>query len=118
MKTLTIQHTRGDTFVRNLTIKEDGTPIDITGYTVVMTIKTGYEVDDDDATLQKEVTSHTDPTNGITDIVITPDEWEDIVAGEYVYDIQITTTTGAVYTPMSGVFLLTDDVTKASFITP
>lgn len=65
-------------------------PFDITGFTVTFTVKpaTALAADTDaGAVIQKVVTTHTDPTAGVTDIVLDGTDTR-VTAGKYVFDIQ------------------------------
>ena len=56
-----------------------GNTLDITGWTVLFTAKQGFgtgDANDMDAVISKNITSHTDPTNGLTSIPIArADTW-------------------------------------------
>jgi len=80
----------GDSGVINLDFN-----IDITGATVYFTAKSS--IDDTSNALQKIITNHSDPTNGITAISLSSTD-TDLAAGAYVYDIQINLADGAVHT--------------------
>ena len=69
--------------------------IDITGATVYFTVKSAIE--DTENTFQKQVTNHTNDSEGITAISIDSSD-TDIAAGEYVYDIQINLSDDQVHT--------------------
>ena len=61
--------------------------IDITGYTFLFVVKSKISDGDSDAIIKKTITSHSDPTNGLTQITIDSADTEDI-NGKYVYDYQ------------------------------
>jgi len=65
-----------------------GDPIDITGYTFLFVVKSKISDEDDAAIIKKVITSHSDPTHGVTQIIIVEAETEDI-NGKYVYDFQM-----------------------------
>ena len=67
---------------------DTGTPINITGWTVALMVKTRNSDSDASAKLTKINTSHNDPTNGITGFTFTPVEMDAVPEGRYVYDIQ------------------------------
>lgn len=62
-------------------------PVDITDYKFYFTLKTGLDVADASATLQKNWTSHTSPIEGITSLELTVAETNAITAGNYIYGI-------------------------------
>jgi hypothetical protein len=71
-----------------VTLKDsDEAPIDITGYTFLFVVKSNIGDEDEDALIKKIITTHTDPTNGVTQITINSD---DTIGknGKYVYDYQ------------------------------
>jgi hypothetical protein len=71
-----------------VTLKDsDGDPINITDYTFLFTVKKRLKDEDVDAIIKKVVTTHTSPTLGITTILITEEDTEDL-SGKYLYDLQ------------------------------
>lgn len=89
---------------------KDGEPIDLTGCTVFFTMKRKVSDTDEDAIIQKEVTSHTDPTAGETRISLTNDE-TDITPRHYFYDIQVEDTNSKIISSTVGQIKITQDVT-------
>lgn len=84
----------GEDQVNTVTIlAEDGNPLDITGYTFLFTVKNKLNDSDDNALIYKEITSHSDPTNGVTEITLVPADTAD-KAGNYFYDYQWTDNAG------------------------
>lgn len=86
-----IEIIRGDTHVISLTFKDDnGVAIDIGGVSVTLTVKglNDVKTNDDDAIIQKVITSHTDATNGLTEVFLSASETEK-TAGLYYYDLQL-----------------------------
>lgn len=90
----------------------NGAAIDITGYTVWFTVKSDVDDTDANAKIQKVVTSHSDPTNGQTQIDLTNAD-TDIAEGRYVYDIQLLDTSSDVLTVIVGSFIILNRVTDA-----
>lgn len=83
---LTIYEGEDKTFT--VTIKDSsGTAIDITGYTFLFTVKSKISDTDADAIIKKVITSHSDPTNGVTQIALVESDTED-QSGSYLYDFQ------------------------------
>ena len=64
-----------------------GTAVDITGYTFLFTVKRKLNDSDGNALMQKEFTSHSDPTNGITEIIINSADTGGL-NGNFFYDYQ------------------------------
>lgn len=92
--------------------KQDGTKHDITGWTFWLTVKDHPNDPDSDAVLQKQVTSHSDPTNGETRIDLTASDTSGL-SGAYRYDIQEETDGGTTNTVLYGTFYVRQDVTEA-----
>ena len=106
---------RGDSKTYTITFDDGTNPIDITGWTVFFTVKNKNDNSstDDDALITRTVTSHSDPVNGQTQVILSFDD-TDIEPGIYKYDFQTISDTGirTTYNPDS--FIVTDDVTKRS----
>ena len=82
---------RGDDVSIDFTYKDgDGDAIDITDYVIFLTAK--VEVDDDatdaEAIISIKVTSHSDPTNGLSIIPLTADD-TNVSPNSYLTDIQV-----------------------------
>jgi hypothetical protein len=89
MDTLEIQ--KGNICTVTLTFKdEDGDVYDLTAKTVFFTMKDpdDFEADDDDAIITKDITSHTDPTNGITTLTLSATQ-TDVAVGRYKCDLRL-----------------------------
>ena len=86
--------------------------VDLTGATVSLTVKVDYDDDqtDSSAVVSKDVTSHDDPTNGKTTVVLTPAD-TDVEAGSYVYDIRLKKSSGEITTVAVGKCTVRDVVT-------
>ena len=85
------QGTKVDLGVKFFT--KNSLPVDLTGKTVLFTIKkrSDISINDDNAILKKDITSHIDPEKGITLISLTPDDTL-IPFGIYDCDFRINTT--------------------------
>lgn len=92
-------------------------PVDITGYTVMLTIKKDPTDADADAILALDVTEHTNPTQGITVVEITENAWDTgykgdpVPSGTYHFDVQYVDTDGKPKTVMIGTCVVVQDVT-------
>jgi hypothetical protein len=93
--------TEGDTYSTTLTITDDGSTQDITGWTFWLTVKESPNDADSDAIIQKEVTSHVDAANGETVLSLTASETLGISTPKF-YDIQYKKPSGEVRTPLKG----------------
>ena len=91
----------------------NGDPLDITGYTVFFTVKDNYTQQDDKAFVAEEVTSHTNPTGGITTISISRTNLNRR-PGVYVYDIQTKDTGANISTVTSDDFEILPKSTSAN----
>lgn len=105
-QTLRIYEGDSDTLI--VTIGDGNT--DITDYTVYFTVKTNIDDADSSAIINKDITNHTDPTHGITEIPILPEDTKDETPGDYVYDIRYDDGTGAITTILNGAFKITQAV--------
>jgi len=104
---------RGDDQVLALEFTENGAVKDITGWTIYFTLKKNIDDLDDDAVLKNDVTTHTDPTNGKTEIPLLNTE-TDVLEGIYFYDIQYkdVATPALVKTVLSGTMNFAKDITR------
>jgi hypothetical protein len=117
MKETSLELIRGDTDLYTITFSQaDGTPYNITNWIIFLTVKQHYDLTDLDALFQIPVTSHTDPTNGETQIEILHSHTHAAEPGDYIYDIQAVTndTPPRTYTVLRGPFRLFPDVTKVT----
>jgi hypothetical protein len=111
-KSATINIIKGDTATFTLTFKDaDGVAINITGSEVFFTVKENKEDTDAEALITKDVISHTDPVNGITQIDLSSAQ-TDIVEGVYLYDIQIKYASGDIHSITYGDFRVVSDITR------
>ena len=109
----TIQCRKGDTTTIQITLKDStGTAINITGYTIWLTIKPVFNTSDTSPvpTIQKKATAFTDPTNGTHLYTLTNTDTS-ISTGAYVYDIQVKDVSGTITTPIVGDFEVLPEVT-------
>jgi hypothetical protein len=81
---------------------EDDESVDITSSTIFFTVKTTTSIADASASLKKDVTSHTYPESGETEITLTSTDTSSLL-GSYLYSIKIKLTTGKIYTLAEGV---------------
>jgi len=103
---------RGDSFSRTIYFNdEDDANIDITGWTIFLTIKAKADDPDSSAVISKTITTFSDPTAGIAEISLTPTDTNQAIAS-YVYDIQVKTNVGEIYTIVEGILTITKDITQ------
>ena len=110
MANMTIQKSNPYTAV--ITITSSGTAYNLTGKTVLFTVKALNDNADNDtsALITKSITSHTDATGGITTLDLTGTQ-TNIAAGTYKYDIRIYAS-GIQMNSETGYCYITDIVTK------
>jgi hypothetical protein len=87
-----IEIKRGTTLPITVTITDaNGAPVDLTGATVYFTAKTAEsdtDATDNNAAIKVDVTEHSDPTAGETEIVLTADDTT-VNPASYHYDITV-----------------------------
>ena len=102
---------QGATFSKRLTWIINGVPVDLTGYTAEMQAREKYSSINAIFTLSTSDGSITLDDEGNIDILIDASDTEDIVAKEYVYDLELNS--GAeIYRIIEGKFIVTPEVTK------
>jgi len=79
---------RGDTYRRTLvfTNADTGEPINLTGKIIRFTVKEKIDDADTAAKIKKDITVHTNPTQGETVLVLSSTDTN--LAGKYLFDIQ------------------------------
>lgn len=102
---------RGDDVTRQMTFTNaDGTPFDLTNYTILFTVKKRVRDTDADALIAIEWNTHTNPTQGETTFSLTHNQ-TDITAGLYTYDFQLRLNS-VVTSTRSGCFEVLQDITQ------
>jgi len=103
---------RGDSWSKTMYFNdENGNNIDITGWTIFLTVKAKADDLDAAAVISKTITTFSDPTAGIAEISLTPTDTNQVIAS-YVYDIQVKTNVGEIYTIVEGILTITKDITQ------
>lgn len=99
----------GDDYAGTVTVRnEDGTPAVITGYSAKAQIRRA--VADEDAVVAVEITTAVaSPTVNLS----IPHAITATMSGDYVWDLQLTTPTGAIITVIRGKVKVTSEVTRA-----
>jgi len=103
---------RGDTRTITVTVKNSaGSLVNLTGYTMRMTVKSDKTSADSAAIISKTATI-TDPTTGVGTFALTVTDTTQ-TAGIYYYDVQISNSTPSVYTVIAPTtFTIIEDCTK------
>lgn len=104
---------RGDDKSIDLVITQNGSPFNISGATIFMTIKPQFTVSDDTTAIGSwTVTNHTYPNSGMSTISITNTQSNSWTPGTYWYDIQYKSSGATITTFVRGRFVVADDVTR------
>lgn len=101
---------RNNTWSQTFAIFDGTTPIDLSGSTIVIQVRTSAEAPE--ATLTLSTTSSTITITGDDHNQITLNKKVDIPAGNYVYDIDITFPSMDSKTYVWGTFYVQEDITK------
>lgn len=109
--TLNLCRTRGDTFPFSITFTQAGVPINITGYTIVLTVDPSEEPADALNNLFTATAVITDGPNGVATFELTPTQ-ADQTPGDYFHDIQATDGGGLIRTAAKGTYQVLQDITK------
>ena len=101
---------QGSTFSRQITVQEDGTALNLTGYTARMQMRSTH----DSSTIALTYTSTiaSPASNGIVNLSATASQSAAIEEGIYVYDLEIESSGGVVTRLMEGKVTVTPDVTR------
>ena len=97
----------------SMTITLTFADVDLTGATVYFTVKSAADSDttDSSALIKKDITSHTDAVNGLTEIALLPAD-TDIAVGKYKYDIKLKKADGQQTTTQVGEFIVKEAITN------
>ena len=101
---------QGSDFISKITVEgAAGLSSDLTGYTAKGQVRKTYS-----STTQYDLhaTVDADPTTGIIDINLTASQTASMRAGRYVYDVEITSSTGVVTRVVEGQIEITPRVTR------
>jgi hypothetical protein len=111
MSTNDLQIIRGDDVDIQVTFKNsEGEVIDITGSTVFFTVKKRLADTDEQAYISKNVTSHSNPTEGIAIVKLNASD-TNITPGKYHYDVQVRLASGSISSSVRGLIEVIKDVT-------
>jgi hypothetical protein len=101
---------RNDSWMQTFALLADTTPIDLTGCTIVVQVRT--EASAPTAALTLSTTDSTISIGGVDNNQITLNKIVDIAAGSYVYDMNVHYPSGEVKTYLWGTFFVQEDITK------
>jgi len=109
---MNIKIIRGDDKLIELRFSKDNMPLDITGWKIYFTMKKSKADPDEKAILAKDITEHSDPQNGITQLFLTNVETAEFKRGDYFYDIQAKDNEGYIITVLKGKIIVDSDITR------
>jgi hypothetical protein len=108
---------RGDDWINTFYIKDDlGQPVDITGYTYWMTLKSDPNDPDPGAGQQVIFPTAPDSQEGILTIAFSPEITNELGPGTYNFDIQQMDTAGLVKTLVIGRVRVVVDITRTTTV--
>ena len=100
---------QGATFARTLTVKENNSAMDLTGYSVASKMRSTH----DSSTVVGTFTcTISNASGGVITMQMTNSTTADIEEGVYVYDIEITSGAGTVTRLMEGNITVNPEVTR------
>lgn len=106
-----IEIIRRDDVRLTVTITDDeGNPLNLTGATVYFTVKENRLDSDEDALITAEVTSHVNPTGGLTEIDLTQEQ-TDLEARSYFFDVQVKDASDRIRSINYGLIRVQQDIT-------
>ena len=103
---------QGATFTSDITVKDiTGNVFDLTGYTAVAKLAKGYS---STRTRTSMTTAFaTDRTTGVLTISLTADQTSALDPERYVYDVEITSSTGTVTRVLEGIITVRPEVSTS-----
>jgi len=100
---------QGATFTSDITVKDmNGNVFDLTGYTAVAKLAQGYSSTRTRTTMSTAFA--TDRTTGVLTISLTANQTATLDAERYVYDVEITSSTGSVTRVLEGIITVRPEV--------
>lgn len=107
-----IEYGYGDDFQTSLTITSEGrVPVDITGYSFVLTVDSNEDPDDSSTNIFSVTGSILDAANGVVGFSPTSTNTS-ISPKSYFYDVKMTDDSGRKRTLIKGKFVITQGITK------
>ena len=99
---------QGATFNLNFRVETDGTPWNLTGYTFAMQVRRSTSA----TTTLLDITSATMTSVGHVSATVSAATMNDVPAGRWVYDIELTSSGAEVTRILEGRFIVTPQVTQ------
>ena len=109
-KTQDLEIDRKTTKAYELRFTKNCTPLDITGWIIYFTVKKNMKDSDTIAVIKKDLTIHSDPSNGKTLLELTADDTD--LVGSFYYDIKYQDTTGGKDIIIKGRLKINESVTQ------
>ena len=100
---------QGATFSRQLTVKDNGSVMNLTGYSVASTMRSTHDSSTVSGTFTCTISN---ATGGVITIAMTNSTTAAIEEGMYVYDLEITSGAGTVTRLMEGTVTVNPEVTR------
>jgi hypothetical protein len=99
----------GSTYSNIITVAgSTGSPLNLTGYTVASQMRKSYQ----SSTYYSFVATIYIATQGKIRLQLTDEQSESIPPGRYIYDVEITSSTGATTRVVEGIVTVTPQITK------
>lgn len=110
IESICLEIKRGDTWSRTIYFQDaDGSPIDISGWTVFFTVKAKTDDLDSAAVIAKTITTFPNPISGEAEIVLSSTDTAQVIEN-YLFDIQIKTANNEIITVLEGILTITQDI--------
>jgi hypothetical protein len=109
----TLTHVRGDTFIKTASLSQPLTSFDDVWFTVRESYAT-TETDDSEAVAKGSIGGGEITGTGSDVTIELPDDTTTWQQPQYVWDLQVKTTGGKIYTAARGMLRITPDVTRST----
>jgi hypothetical protein len=88
---------------------QDGSPLSLTGYTIKSQFRKSYN----SSSFTEFTATVTNASQGIITLRLTAAQSSAVQAGRYLYDIEITSSSGAKTRALEGIVVITPEITKS-----
>ena len=105
-----ISRYRGDTASLGVKITQDGVPYDLSGCSLIMTISTEQNPNENTPIIQQTSATITDAVNGQATFEFSSGDFDFV--GSYYYDVQLTDSNGKTKTVTKSTIRMAQDITK------
>jgi hypothetical protein len=103
---------QGATFTKTLTWKVGGTPVDLTGWTARMQVRTRHAAPETLVDIDSSAGITLGGDTGTITVALPATATEALPAGEWRYDLELEAADGTVYRLVEGAFTVTPEVTR------